>query len=329
MNLLKWLINKQIKHKKIKNKKDQYQVNGNKYAGFTLIEILVGMILSVLVIAPLLGFMINIMQTERREVAQTTTEQEIKAAIDFISRDLEQAVYIYDADGIATIKNQLPSQGLTKEFPVLVFWKRQYINKAIPIKGSNCSNPNNCDDTFVYSLVAYYLIKDDNKTWSQTARIGRFQISDGYGDTDKEKDNTRDAGFKIFDLQGRGDLQTKMNKWTKDSGNYKQKILSLVDYIDQTTIDQKKEVIPNSCPSGMQQIPDFSETVTGAVASGAVATGSFYACVDSLNTVAEVYLRGNSLARIEGTPPIYEQKSKKYFPEVSVRVKGRGFIFTK
>ena len=313
MSSLKWVVNKQIK-------KNKYH---NKSLGFTLIELLVGMIISALVITPLLGFMINIMQTERREQAQTTTEQDLRAAIDFISRDLEQAVYIYDAEGIAAIKSQLPSQGLTKEFPVLVFWKRQYINKAIPIKGNNCNTPRNCDDTFLYSLVAYYLIKDDNPTWSKTARIGRFQISDGYGDSDTEKNNTRDDGFKIFDLQGRGDLKTKMNKWKKN-GSYKQNILSLVDYIDQTT-----GVTPPACPSGMQQIPDYSGKISGVAASGAVKTGSFYACVDSLNTVAEVHLRGNSLARIKATPPTYNQKSKQYFPKASVRVKGRGFIFTK
>ena len=313
MTSLKLLTSTQLKNKKVKYRSP----------GFTVIELLVGMIISALVITPLLGFMINIMQTERREQAKTTTEQELKAAIDFISRDLEQAIYIYDADGIAAIKTQLPSQSLTKEFPILVFWKRQYINKAIPIKANNCNNPNNCDDTFVYSLVAYYLIKDDNKTWSKSARIGRFQISDGYGDSDTEKNKTKDAGFKIFDLQGRGDLKTKMNKWEK-SGSYKQKILPLVDYIDQTT-----GVTPTVCPSGMQQIPDYSGKISGAAASGAVKTGSFYVCVDSVNTVAEVYLRGNSLARIQPTPPTYKQQDKIHFPEVSVRVKGRGFIFTK
>lgn len=313
MTSLKSVISKQIKHKK----------NRDKLLGFTLIELLVGMILSALVITPLLGLMINIMQTERREQAKTTTEQELKAAIDFITRDLEQAVYIYDADGIAAIKSQLPqSNNSSTHFPVLVFWKRQHINKGILITGNNCNNPDNCDDTFVYSLVAYYLIKDNNANWSNTARIGRFQISDGYGN-DTQKAETKDAGFKLFDLQGRGDLKTKMNNWQKD-GTYQQQILPLVDYIDQTT-----GVTPSACPSGMQQIPDFSGTINGATASGAVKTGSFYSCVDSLNTVAEVYLRGNSLARIQATPPTYNQQKKIFFPEVNVKVKGRGFIFTK
>ncbi len=174
-----------IRHKKIKCSKYTKQS-----AGFTLIELLVAMILASLILTPLLGFMINIMQTERREQAKTNTEQELKSAVDFIARDLEQAVYIYDADGIDAIRDELPQNNQrTKYFPVLVFWKRQYIKNGIGIgvNSNTCERqPERCDDTFSYSLVAYYLIKDDNRTspWSKAARIGRFQISDGYGDSD-------------------------------------------------------------------------------------------------------------------------------------------------
>ncbi|NEO96997.1 MAG: prepilin-type N-terminal cleavage/methylation domain-containing protein, partial [Moorea sp. SIO3G5] len=60
--------------------------------GFTLIELLVAMIVAVLIIAPLLRFMITIVDTDRKEQAKATSEQEIQAAMDYIARDLEQAV---------------------------------------------------------------------------------------------------------------------------------------------------------------------------------------------------------------------------------------------
>ncbi len=322
MSLFKWLLNKRLKTSTIKRKS----------GGFTLIELLVAMILATLVITPLLGFMVNIMQTDRREQAKTNTEQELKAALDFIARDLEQAVYIYDADGINTIRTQLPQNAQpTKYFPVLVFWKRQYIKNGIGIGTTNCAaEPNLCDDTFSYSLVAYYLIKDNsNSTWSRAARIGRFQISDGFGDSDRAKTATRDAGFRLFDLTGTGDLKTKMNGWV--SGTYTTSspdISTLVDYIDQTQINATTNPIPSSCPTGMQQIPDFAGS-GNATATGDVKTASFYVCVDSVNTAAEVYLRGNALARFENTPPSYSQQTKNSFPQASVRVEGRGFVFTK
>jgi type II secretory pathway component PulJ len=67
--------------------------------GFTLIELLVAMVLAILVVMPLLGFIINILDNDRREQARQH-QQEIQAAVDYIAQDLEQAVYIYDADGL-------------------------------------------------------------------------------------------------------------------------------------------------------------------------------------------------------------------------------------
>lgn len=180
-----------------------------KTGGFTLIELLVAIILAVLVIAPLLGFMIDILSSDRKEQAKATTEQEIKSALDYISQDLEQAVYIYDADGLNNsstgaapaigIKDQLPAcpSNTTCE-PVLVFWKRYflpYTAKAlyrnytataqndtvgciVKLNSSKCNN----QDYLLYSLVAYYYIQDNssaNSTWSKTARIARFEIRDG------------------------------------------------------------------------------------------------------------------------------------------------------
>lgn len=307
-----------------------------KSAGFTLIELLVAMILASLILTPLLAFMINIMQTERREQVKSNTEQEIKSAIDFIARDLEQSVYIYDADGIDAIRSQLPrnrDKDKDNYFPVLVFWKRQYIKNGIEIDTNNCTNePEKCDDTFSYSLVAYYLIKDDNNsTWSKAARIGRFQISDGYGDNDSDKEATKDAGFKLFDLTGTGDLKTKMNQWESGTYNNTSKILTLVDYIDQTQINTTTNPKPAECPTSpieMQQIPNFAGSGDSAP-TGNVKTASFHVCVNSENTVAEVYLRGNALARIENNPPDYSAEKKNYFPQARIRVEGRGFVFTK
>jgi type II secretory pathway pseudopilin PulG len=180
-----------------------------KTSGFTLIELLVAMVLAFLVITPLLGFVVNILETDRKEQAKANSEQEIKAALDYIAQDLQQAVYIYDWDGLdkdyskilgkSGIKNQIPPKAAMATgsgcssnscIPVLVFWKREQrekvINKINPTKDTvDCpkgSAPENCDDAYVYSLVGYYLIADNlpsGNTWSSAARIARFKISDG------------------------------------------------------------------------------------------------------------------------------------------------------
>ncbi|AFY50934.1 hypothetical protein Nos7524_5210 [Nostoc sp. PCC 7524] len=318
MKLLTWLLSHQLKISKVKQ----------KTGGFTLIELLVGLLLAFLVITPLMGFMISIMENDRKEQAKTNTEQEIKAALDYISRDLQQAVYIYDSEGIAEIRDQLPkSDNKTQFFPVLVFWKRQYISGGLAVKSGATTVGN--DDTFVYSLVAYYIINDGDSTWSKAARIGRFQISNGYGSTETEINNTRDAGFKLFSLQDEGDLKTKMNKWVKNSSEaYTQDILPLVDYIDQTTTDTTTNPAP-TCSTG-DMIPKYSGS-GDSVATGNVKTRGFYVCVDSDKTVAEVHLRGNALARIQSNNINFDKDNtslKMYFPDLTSRVRGIGFLFT-
>ncbi|WP_442994283.1 hormogonium polysaccharide secretion pseudopilin HpsC [Scytonema sp. PRP1] len=300
-----------------------------KCDGFTLVELLVGIVIATLVVTPLLGFMINIMTTDRQEQAKATTEQEIKAALDYIARDLQQAIYIYDADGINAIRKQLPKYDDKNKnifFPVLVFWKRQFVSNGLIISSSKRRQVR--DDSFVYSLVAYYLIKAHDSTWSNAARIGRFQIKNGYEETEANDEKFwRSKGFQMFNMQASGNIKTKMNQWTKRSGeSYTQDIVPLVDYIDQTLTNNNTNPAPPNCTIG-QQVPTFSET-GDSVATGQVKTRGFYVCVDAQNVVAEVYLRGNALARLQNNNIDFNGNNKTYFPQASIRVQGNRFLFT-
>jgi type II secretory pathway pseudopilin PulG len=332
MNILRWLLSTQLKP-------SQKQ---NKNSGFTLIELLVGMLIAFLVITPLLGFMISVLNTDGQEQAKANSEQEIKVALDYITRDLQQAIYIYDATGIACLSgtvdastantcpnastNQLPSP--TNGVPVLVFWKRELVSQAITITGTQK------DDIFVYSLVAYYLIKDTSANWSQAARIAKWEIKDGvsnaaatvacsgFAATEKYLP-CPDKGFKPFDLSQKGvTLQAKMNSWT-GGGTYDQVPVVLVDFIDQTTIAQGAPA--GICSTNFSQVP---------VAATSVRTG-FYACVNSVSlnnrSAVEVYLRGNAQARLiqDETKVRYAQSKSSYFPTANIKVQGSSFIFTK
>ncbi|WP_298911131.1 hormogonium polysaccharide secretion pseudopilin HpsC [uncultured Nostoc sp.] len=335
---LKFLLTKQLnRSKRIK------QVDG-----FTLIELLVGMIMAFLIITPLLGFMINILDTDRKEQAKANSEQEIQAALDYIARDLQQAIYIYDATGIGCLTgtadtntcpnastNQLPSPTATDRVPVLVFWKRELVSKAITITGTQK------DDTFVYSLVAYYLIKDTSTTWSNAARIARWQIRDGVADPSSTATcgkyitgHCPDPGFALFKLDGAGTITQKMNAWTKATASYTADTTVLVDFIDQTKNDDVPAALPVTCPPNPpspvlpiwaqvpQEITSFNTRATGKMTS-------FSACIDKANTTAQVFLRGNALARLQNDNLNYKDSSKTYFPNANIRVQGRGYLFTK
>ncbi|MBD2358167.1 prepilin-type N-terminal cleavage/methylation domain-containing protein [Tolypothrix sp. FACHB-123] len=332
MNPIQFLLGIQIKRSKLLSQ-----------SGFTLLELLVAMILAVLVITPLLGFMVNILNTDRQEQAKANSEQEIQTALDYIARDLQQAVYIYDATGIDAIKNQLPSPTATDRVPVLVFWKREFIGQAITAADSNK------DDTFVYSLVAYYLIKDTSTIWSNAARIARWQIRDGVSSSSTSSVTCNgytgkfvsgycpSSGYSSFNFDGVGTLEQKMNSWTRLSsyttttttgGNTSTTTttvmpdapLVLVDYIDQTTTGAPSA----TCPTGYSKVTptSFNTRDTGNM------TG-FYACIDRVNTTAQVFLRGNALARLRTTNISYRDSQKNYFPGINIRVQGRGFVFTK
>lgn len=333
MRTLKFLLRSQLKHSKIVQ----------SVSGFTLIELLIAMILAVLVITPLLGFMISVMNTDRQEQAKTTSEQEIQTALDYIARDLQQAIYIYDAAGVDAIRNELPSPTSTDRVPVLVFWKRELINQALTVTGTQK------DDTFVYSLVAYYLIKDTSTTWSNAARIARWQIRDGVasssgvacdGYTGKYVSGyCPSGGFAPLSLDGVGTLKEKMNAWkrlsqytTKNANgqdvttnvSYSNDPLVLVDYIDQSTTGAPAKTCPADTSLVAPDTTNFNTRDTFKMTS-------FYACVDvnKANPGAQVFMRGNALARLQSNNLSYKASIKTYFPTTSIKVQGRGYLYTK
>ena len=342
----------------IKNRRSNIVTKKN---GFTLIELLVAMILAVLVITPLLGFMINILDTDRREQAKVNSEQEIQTAVDYISQDLKQAIYIYDAKGIKAIRNKLPGDGGDR-VPVLVFWKRQFEKDVI---GGSFTGKN---DSFVYSLVTYYLIQSDSnnngdKTWSNQFRIARFELKGGVRNLDKPyKGNNGnpldpttfnyikepDKGFALFkvnDPKVTGTLEEKMNKWkagkTVTDTTYLDNTAVLVDYVDASSMNEHSELEPIDCTTvfSLENIPRNQQNskkaalrvpaFTGAhsySSNNNLNNGSFYACVDIDRVSAKVFIRGNAFARINNGDADYNKNRQSYFPTASSQVQARGLI---
>jgi len=310
-------------------------------SGFTLIELLVAMILAVLILTPLLTFMVNILDTDSKEQAKAATEQEIKSALDYMSRDLEQAVYIYDADGLTRnsnttdvtqsgIQDQIPpvagvpgcnSNNASNCQPVLVFWKREFIANSV---GVSSPTDTQTDDGFVYALVAYYLITNPNNsissTWSPSARIGRFEIRGNVNSANANTAGTNcDPGFNpppLAETISGAALKDKMDQWTNSLGTqcsssvlssatYTQQIYTLVDYISTSSPAV-------TCSSGQ------------GVGSN---TSGFSACVNAVNVLAQLYLRGNAFVRLNNNNNAqYTSSTSTYFPGASVQVQGRGFL---
>jgi type II secretory pathway pseudopilin PulG len=327
--------------------------------GMTLVELLVGAIMAFLIITPMLAFVVDMLNTDRREQVKSNTEQDIQAAVDFIAQDLSQAIYIYNGKEIGEIKTQLPAPA--NGTPILVFWKRQQIKNAVPVSaakkprecpgsgqtGGTTSGTDECNDTYVRSLVAYYQIKENasNSIWCQPSgtdcpsRIERYEIKDGvknpyatnvgapdfgyYPDSDLGTRNSLkkdDAFNKDFDFSAPTKNVTASKPWPPSE--------VLVNYIDHSP----KQLDGEEC----QKALGYPETKIGLAAATKVpedtlkvtdqdkTKNSFYACVDNARNLARVTIRGNSIRRIQPTDANYDDKKTAYFPTATVQVQGLG-----
>ena len=348
--------------------KSQHQLNRSGSAqiekGMTLVELLVGSIMAFLIITPMLGFVVDMLNTDRREQVKSNTEQDLQAAVDFIAQDLSQAIYIYDNAGINDItkpSNQLPpSPQNTTGTPILVFWKRQQIKNAVPINSlpnsaqtpSQCGDPKDgkCNDTYVLSLVAYYQIKDttSSPTWCQPSgspatcptRIARYEIRDGvknpysnatppYYSTDpKSNDHPPDQAFNIeIDPTKSFSLNNPKVNVTNLSKLSSVKTEVLVNYIDYSP--GPKTIDPEECRKALGNPTDTSGVTPKPVEETTlkIADGtvnSFYACVDTEKNIARVTIRGNSLRRLQPNDADFKTTSSAFFPTATVQVQGLG-----
>ena len=218
---MKRLLQKLKKTVLFRQRKGSIQARGSVnrqglVSGFTLIELLVSALIASVMVAVLLSFLVAVLDSDRKETAKSNAQEEVQAAMSYIADDLQEAVYIYGSEALASVNSELPhSQATASECnsgsaptctPVLVFWKRFNYNPNAEAKysstptaaavkigcmpyltqtsagcGAGANNNAFGGDRYTYSLVAYYLKRDTGSTtWSNTARILRWELKDGY-----------------------------------------------------------------------------------------------------------------------------------------------------
>lgn len=166
--------------------------------GFTLIELLVVLIIGSLIVASLMTLVIQLVSTEQRESARTETQREMQLALDYISSDLRQAVYVYDTPSyLPFLPADLQNAGNYR--PVVAFWKPKPIDPStagIPAYSPTLADPG-CSSTYsgandprrtecnnlwlqrrTYSLVVYFEVPNDgsNPIWEGQSRIERYEL---------------------------------------------------------------------------------------------------------------------------------------------------------
>jgi hypothetical protein len=338
----------------------------NSSSGMTMIELLVGTVIAFIIITPLMGMVIGLLNDDSREQAKATTDEEINSALQYISDDMSQATYIYDKKGITALLNQganaiIPA-ATADSTPILVFWKRKLVENGIPVSGqtiTSCKYPNaddtKCDDTYVLSLVAYYLDKSNNATFCPSdggacpARITRFEIQDGVKDLAGnplcEGANANNCGAPQRREPGfpTSVNTTQLTSVTKELNEQIPNVSSLpvlVNYIDISTANVPPTATCTNVlgidTTNAQALKDRNfANATEAQDAVLVKTNSFtgsasfpdsksfYACVDSHANVAQIYLRGNALRRIQKDAN-YSPNSPALFPTATMQVRGLG-----
>ncbi|CAD5927704.1 hypothetical protein NO108_01462 [Planktothrix rubescens] len=344
-SLLQFLVKSRFKNNPIKKPPS--------IRGYTMIELLVGMIMAFLIITPLMGFVLNLLDDDRKEGVRATTDQELQSAMDYIQEDLRQAFYVYDRTGVQAINNPNGiEQDKTKRTPILVFWKRKIEEDSRPSQmGLSCpktateQSKKDCDDAFVYSLVAYYISTDNpNGIWSDKAvRIERLEIHDGVeypsGSGQYVPGFEPSDGFQKF-------TKDKWNEWTNSGALNAGDRQVLIDYIHSESKDKNNALIDaksdvdcqnilesKDITTAQQQVPPYtypatSQLITQKLAEPTNTTGQdvdttdpgFSVCVNTNKKIVQVNLRGNALARMGEPDPKYSDSKKQFFPRSSTAI---------
>lgn len=292
---------------------------GQSSSGFTLVELLISALIGSIIVSTLLTLVVNLLETDHQESAKSQRQQEMQAALSYISNDLRESVYIYPGECIQGrtddpntsdknefcpgIVNHIPN--VENSVPVLAFWKLEFIP-------DNCKNSSGqliapCTDFDIagrtYRLVVYYLRRNlQNDEWQGKARITRYEldhfdsgnppkITPGY--VNPAQANGTDFRVWPFALNQTGQLVNQQKELPNPTGvNH-----TLVDFVD---LSRQANTNDSDNCSHLYSSSEYELTPSAATLTSKGLSGvrSFYACVrkpeNGLNPDVYVRLRGNT-----------------------------------
>jgi prepilin-type N-terminal cleavage/methylation domain-containing protein len=161
--------------------------------GFTLIELLVALVVGSLILGSLLYLVVELMQVNRREEVLGQTQQDMRRAIDYMTRDVREAVFVYSTPDAAVAESATLLEQLdgipTEATPILAFWRLDPVDPD-----NDFWDIEDCEDTFgdedkenecntlklrqsYYTLVIYLQEEnEDDDLWGGPSRIIRYEL---------------------------------------------------------------------------------------------------------------------------------------------------------
>lgn len=277
--------------------------------GFTLTELLIVTLLAGGIVSGLMFLVVELLSTDQRESARSETQRDMQRALDYISAELREAVYVYPSEcfagqgtpGSATsnpsdnycpgLNRVVPPIAGNNTTPVLAFWKQQRLPDVLLTQCAR--NPRTttnipCLSGHSYALVVYSLsTADPNNIWEGNARIVRYALNEF------RQNGSATPGYAV-PLQQESTFQTW--PFTKQGQDLRNGVPGgapdpLTDFVD----DGRGAAADGTagaavCPTGYSTSP-----------LAANAPNSFYACISpptsGSNQEVVLFLRGNAAGR--------------------------------
>jgi prepilin-type N-terminal cleavage/methylation domain-containing protein len=312
---------------------------GNSVKGFTLLELLVTTAIAAGIVAGLLFIVVQIMGVDQKEASKNETQREMQLALNYISTEMRDAVYVYTGATMAAQTGTTPprnGQSLTdflpanllsaNSVPVIAFWKQQPFPKRV--KDLCASSPPAdvaCTNGSSYALVVYLLdTSNSNGTWKGKARITRYAL------TEFDDNGNRTAGYV-----NPGVYNNNFQTWPYGAGSSGIANLqtsrpgsaipsALVDFVDDTANSSTQAQLCPNDPATTGE--DYNISPPAAMLTETLAdVRSFYACVNNRSTLGDtqdvlIYLRGNVVGRPGGFG------NTSFLPTLETRVLSRGVL---
>ncbi len=271
-----------------------------RQTGFTLLELLIAIIIGGFITSLLLFVVIELVKANRREEVLTQTQQDMRRAMDYITRDLSEAVFVYaDPAAVTAQLDDLPPSVTGQEVkPVLAFWRLDPVDVGVLPSDctANATTENECSTLKVrqsaYTLVVYLLQQNtDTEIWEGPSRIIRYSLPK-YSDVTKLQ---KRSGYVDPTIP-----PSSFTTWVADPAATTAGVVQvLTDYVDETALKTAESETTEACPDPDPTNPIYQRTPSDA--------NSFYVCiryedtdndgnrdeVTNENKNVFVYLRGN------------------------------------
>ncbi len=299
-------------------------------AGFTLTELLIVAIISSIIVSGLMYLVVELLSVDQREASRSETQREMQQALDYISAELREAVFVYRGRclgaGIAADPSAVPPEpgcpGLQNALnavlpenstPVIGLWKQDRLPNALrercrttQVAMNNYPVP--CVTGSSYSLIVYALTTSNpTGIWRGRARIVRYVLPEF---TESGTNWRKTGGYTA-------PAGSAFAAWQPATGETLEgNSAVLVDFVDDGQAANALGVPAPTCPAGYEVSP---ETATSTY------RGGLYACVTNETMTSQfrdvsLFIRGNAFGR----PGI--NSDREFTTTMQTRVLGRAVL---